>query len=95
LLFLNVTNIGNTPQLFVGLGNIQIKNEQGIAYDVEMDTSSKAADMYGVPNSLMVEPGDVAQVLVAFDLPLDSPFYLLMPGYLAEDNGQNIKLEIP
>jgi type VI secretion system protein VasI len=95
LLILRVTNIGNDPQVFIGFGNLQIKNAAGIAYDEEITVSNPAADMYGIPYSGMIQPGDTAQKLVAFDLPLDSPFYILTSGSLADDNGQSIKLEIP
>lgn len=95
LLILKVTNIGNDPQVFIGFGNLQIKNAAGIAYDEDITVSSPAADMYGIPDSGMIQPSDTAQVLVAFDLPLDSPFYILTSGNLADDNGQSIKLEIP
>jgi type VI secretion system protein VasI len=95
LLFLRVTNTGNDPQIFIGFGNIQIKDASGIAYDEEITVSDPAADMYGVPYAGMIQPGDVAQKLVAFDLPLDSTFYLLMPGSLADNNGQSIVIEIP
>lgn len=95
LLILRVTNIGNDPQVFIGFGNLQIKNATGIAYDEEISVSNPAADMYGIPHSGMIQPGDTAQTLVAFDLPLDSSFYILTSGSLADNNGQSIKLEIP
>lgn len=95
LLILRVTNIGNDPQVFIGFGNLQIKNAAGIAYDEEITVSNPAADMFGIPNSSMIQPGDTAQTLVAFDLPLDSPFYILTSGSLADNNGQSIKLDIP
>jgi type VI secretion system protein VasI len=95
LLFLRVTNIGNDPQVFIGFVNIQIKNAEGIAYDEDIIASGSAAEMYGVPSNGTIQPSDVAQELVAFDLPFDSPFYLLTSSSLADDNGQSIKLEIP
>ncbi|MDP1545269.1 MAG: type VI secretion system-associated protein TagO [Anaerolineales bacterium] len=95
LLILRVTNTGNNPQVFIGFGNIQIKNAAGIAYDEKISVSNPAADMYGIPYSGMIQPGNTAQTLVAFDLPLDSPFYILTSGSLADNNGQSIKLEIP
>ena len=95
LVFFKVTNIGNNPQIFLSTGNIQVKNEEGIGYDEELDASSKAADMYGVSYITTIQPDDVAQVVTAFDLPLDSPFYILTTDHFAEDNGQSIKLEIP
>ncbi len=95
LLFLKVTNIGNNPQIFSSIGNIQVKNEEGIGYDEELAASNKAADMYGVSYIMTIQPDGVEHVVTAFDLPLDSLLYILTTDHFAEDNGQSIKLEIP
>ncbi len=95
LLFLRVTNMGTDPQVFIGIGNIQIRNSSGVIYEEEITASGKAADMYGVPYSAMIQPGDTSQELIAFDLPLDSVSYFLESGSYTDTKGQSVKLEIP
>ena len=95
LVFLKVTNIGNDPDMFSGYGQVQTKDNEGNLYDEETVASLQAADTYGVKYGSMIQPGDSTIRLLAFDLPLNSAFYFLVPGSLADDNGQSIILEIP
>jgi type VI secretion system protein VasI len=95
LVFLNVTNIGNDPRMFSGTGEVQVKDAEGNTFGQEPIASLKAADSYGVKYGSMIQPGEATTRLLAFDLPLTSAFYFLVPGTLADSNGQSIVLEIP
>lgn len=95
LVFLKITNIGNDPDMFSGYAQVQVKDNEGNLYDIETVASLQAADTYGVKYGSMIQPGDSTIRLLAFDLPLNSAFYFLVPGNLADDNGQSIILEIP
>jgi type VI secretion system protein VasI len=95
LLFLRVTNTGNDPQFFTGIGNVQVRDAEGVTYDEDSTASTGATIMNGFPDTPIIQPGDTAQQIVGFDLPLNSAFYLLTSNDLWDDNGQSVKLEIP
>jgi hypothetical protein len=99
LLFLKVTNIGNDAKGFSGHLQLRIIDAEGNLYDAEDIASKQASDMYGVEYGTLsepkwIEPNNTVMRLAAFDLPLDSSTYLLVPGVLADVDGQSIILEI-
>jgi hypothetical protein len=93
LVFLQITNLGNDPDTFAG--GLNVKDLEGNLFSSEIVASIQASDTYGVPYGTMIQPGDSTTRLLAFDLPLNSAFYFLVPGILADDNGQSVILEIP
>ncbi len=94
LVFLRVTNIGNDPDMFSGFGQVQVRDKEGNLYNDEPVASLQAADTYGIKYGTFIQPKDTAIRLFAFDLPLDNVAYYLVPGSLADKNGQSIILEI-
>ena len=95
LIFLRITNLASEPVGFLGYGLIQVRNAEGNYYGPEGLASLQASDMYNIPYGTTIQPGDTVQRLVAFDLPLNSASYFLVPGSLADDYEQSIVIEIP
>jgi hypothetical protein len=96
LIFLNVTNLGNDPDLFSGFGQVQVRDSSGKFFDEDGIVSTDAAMNYNVDFGSFIQPGDTTKRIVAFDLPMSSPSYYLVPNsILAEDNGQSILLVFP
>jgi hypothetical protein len=95
LIFLRITNLASDPVGFLGYGLIQVRNAEGNYYGPEGLASLQASDMYNIPYGTTIQPGETVQRLVAFDLPLNSASYFLVPGSLADDYEQNLVIEIP
>ncbi|PJB29761.1 hypothetical protein CO110_04115 [Candidatus Desantisbacteria bacterium CG_4_9_14_3_um_filter_40_11] len=94
LLFLKVTNLGNDPYNF-GIYDVRVKDAEGNLYDMDFVAANHAEDTYGVVKQGLIQPGDTTIKVFAFDVPPNSAFYFLVPGSLADDNGESIVLEIP
>ena len=92
LVFLNVTNTGNDPQVFRASG-ILVRDAEGVLYGDEHMATLSAYETYGVKYGSLIQPGETGTSLLAFDLTLDSEFYALV--YAGSIDGNAILLDIP
>ena len=95
LIFLQATNMGQSPQSFTDEGSIRVRSSGGTPYDPAAEVSLPAAMTYNVSFGATIQPGQTEETVVPFDLPLDEPAYFLVPGFSADGNGQSVVLDIP
>jgi type VI secretion system protein VasI len=95
LIFLTATNLSASQDIFRGFGKIDVIDDNGIIYEEDVVASPQALDVYGLDNlALYIQPGASLHTIVVFDLPMNSQSYYLIPGGLADNDGQSIVLEI-
>lgn len=68
VLFLDVTNRGDSPALFLTINEVYVADEAGNRYFENTLASSFAETRLEVDRATYVQPGDMGQILAVFDL---------------------------
>lgn len=95
LVFMSITNHGYSPDTFVAFGNVDIMDAGGDRFEENSVASFDAQLQYNTDLGANINPDSTAHVVTAFDISLDSPYYLLIPGSLVSQNSTSLLLDVP
>ena len=94
LVFMSITNRGLSPDTFVAHGNVDIVDAEQ-RYQENSDASILAQNKYNTDFGADINPDATSHVVVAYDISVESSYYLLVPGILAPQNGVSLLLDVP
>lgn len=95
ILFLTITNKGYSPDTFVPVGILEIRDASGRAFVENAVATAYAMFNYNTDIGADINPDASANVVAVFDISKTSPRYVLTPGELAGSSSGSVLLDIP
>lgn len=98
ILFLSVTNIGETTDSFIGThGYIDVMDASYRRFEEDSVASFRVQTAYNMPvgAGLDIAPMSTVVIAVVYDISEQSDYYLLVPGILANQFSGNVLIDIP
>jgi serine/threonine protein kinase len=95
LIFMRVTNLGLSKDVFIAFGSLEVKDAEGRLFEENHLASAYAAYEHDTEGAVYINPDETGHMLAAFDISLSSDYYQLVPGSLAQTATGTILLNIP
>jgi len=95
ILFLTIANKGYSPDTFVAVGRLVIRDASGRAFVENVVATAYAMFNYNADIGADINPDASANVVAVFDISKSSPLYVLAPGQLAGSSSGSVLLDIP
>lgn len=94
VLFLRVTNRGLSTDTFIPMGNLELRDLQGRAYEENFVASGYAEYQYDTDLTGLINPDETVITIAVFDIPPTSGNYILKDGFSASSNSSGVLVPI-